>query len=94
MSFTTEVIEFDGKPRVLDIEARVRGDKIERMTAWYDGIAEFVNLKCLSEKTQFEIEQQVWKIADEKLRRRSDLLFEVGAEGNREYVKWINRGSR
>lgn len=94
LEFTTNVIALDGKPMVLDIEAKVCGDKIVSMKAWYNEVAGEFNLQILSEKLQFELEQQVWAKADEKFKRRSELLFSVMAEGNLEYVNWINRGSQ
>lgn len=86
---------FGAKSVVLSIEAVVRGDKIERMTAWYDEAAVVVNLQSLSEKTQFDIEQMIWAKHDKLVLEKHLQLVKTADEcSSPSHVKWINGGSR
>lgn len=95
----TRVMGVDGKSMILDIEATVRKDTIERMTAWYDEQAMFVNLQNLSEAEQALIKEKIWAEVErqeaeieKRSKDRSDKIFDEYASES--YVRWINGGSR
>jgi hypothetical protein len=96
LDFETELATglFGAKKVVLSIEAIVRGDKIERMTGWYDELAVVVNLQTLSEKTQFDIAQKVWAKVDQLNLKRTLQLVNSSHDTSAAYVDWINGGSR